>query len=94
MISMRIGAVYNVEFPKQVGIGFNCDTRKDPGADSITAEADMYSPKADYGPAITIAKKFKVKNNTDSNPGNSPHFLHYCLRVMFSYILILFCEHP
>ena len=66
--------MYNVEFAKPVGIGFNCDTRKDPGSESITAEADMFSPKADYGPAITIAKKFKVKNNADSNPGRTLYF--------------------
>ena len=70
----NIGAVYNVNFPKPVGIGFNCDKRRDPGSNSLTAEADMFSPKADYGHSITIAKKFKTKNNAEDNPGN-----WYCL---------------
>ena len=77
LFSMDVGAVYNVKLPRSVGIGFNCDKRKDPGANSVTAEADMYSPKPDYGPAITIAKKISVKNNVDKNPGT---FL-FCLSM-------------
>ena len=70
-----VGAVYNVKFPKTVGIGFNCDKRKYPGRNSITMEADLFFPKADYGPAITIAKRFTVKNCSDSNPGAFPLFI-------------------
>lgn len=69
------GAVYNVGKSyymgpeKTLAIGFNCDQRRDPGSQSITAEADMFSPKSETGPSITIAKKFVVKNAASSNPG-------------------------
>ena len=78
---MCVGAVYNVKFPKSVGIGFNCDNRKDPGGNSVTAEADMYIPKADYGPAITIAKKITVKKTSDGNPGAFSAIYHGIKRI-------------
>lgn len=77
------GAVYNVGKTywngpqKTLEIGFNCDTRKDPGSMSVTSEADMYVPKSMTGPAITIAKKFSLKDVSSSNPGPIYDVLKY-----------------
>jgi hypothetical protein len=77
------GAVYNVGKTywngpeKTLAIGFNCDTRKSPGAHSETAEADIFVPKAQTGPAITIAKRFEIKNAASTNPGPIYDVLKY-----------------
>ena len=65
----NLGQTYYTGPTKQVKIGFNCDTRADPSKECITAEADMYSPKPEYGPGISIAKRFTVKNQANDNPG-------------------------
>jgi len=77
------GAVYNVGKTywngpeKTLEIAFNCDQRKDPGAQSCTSEADLFVPKSQTGTAITIAKRFNIKNNTSSNPGPIYDVLKY-----------------
>lgn len=77
------GAVYNVGKTyytgpeKTLAISFNCDQRKDPGAASITAEADMFVPKAETGVGISIAKKFAIKDAASSNPGPIYDVLKY-----------------
>lgn len=77
------GAVYNVGKTywngpeKTLAIGFNCDTRKSPGSHSETAEADMFVPKSQTGTAITISKKFDIKNAASTNPGPIYDVLKY-----------------
>ena len=84
------GAVYNVDKcyymgpTKTYGIGFNCDNRPPLNAGgSAGANADMFIPKANYGPAITIAGKWKQSKLNTGGPGaiydvklnnNSPAF--------------------
>ncbi len=69
------GAVYNIEKQywngpeKQDGIGFVNAARQNLYGSSLSANADMYFPKNETGPAITIAKRFKIKKGTDSTPG-------------------------
>lgn len=69
------GAVYNIEKQfwngreKSMGIGFVNATRGDLYGTSLGANADMYMPKYETGPAISIAKRFKVKKAQDSTPG-------------------------
>ena len=70
------GAVYNIEKKyytgpeKHDGIGFAVSNRQDLFGKSASANADMFIPKPEYGPAITIAGKPKPKVlNTETSPG-------------------------
>lgn len=62
------GAVYNIEKKyyrgpeKPMGIGFANASRMGLFNNSASANADMYIPRADYGPGITIAGRHKKKN--------------------------------
>ena len=69
------GAVYNIEKcywngkEKSDGIGFVNANRQNLYGTSLGANADMYAPKPDYGPAITIAKRLKKKERGADTPG-------------------------
>mmetsp|Transcript_25692 Transcript_25692/g.51489 ORF Transcript_25692/g.51489 Transcript_25692/m.51489 type:complete len:235 (+) Transcript_25692:41-745(+) len=69
------GAVYNIESQfwngpdKHNGIGFSNSTRQSLYGTSLGANADMFFPKPESGPAITIAKRLKTKSLGSSSPG-------------------------
>jgi len=70
------GAVYNIEKQfylgpeKRDGIGFPNSTRNDLFGGSTTANADMFIPKPETGPAITIAARPKQsKYRRHGTPG-------------------------
>lgn len=70
------GAVYNIEKQfylgpeKRDGIGFPNSTRNDLFGGSTTANADMFIPKPETGPAITIAARPKLsKYRSQGTPG-------------------------
>jgi hypothetical protein len=70
------GAVYNIEKKyyrgpeKPMGVGFANANRQAPIGKSVSANADMFVPKPDYGSAITMAGKPKPKTlNTQTSPG-------------------------
>jgi hypothetical protein len=69
------GAVYNVESvywngpDKHNGIGFSNSTRQPLYGSALGANADMFFPKTESGPAVSIAKRLKVKQLGASSPG-------------------------
>lgn len=69
------GAVYNIEKqfwngPEKSGaIGFANGTRQPLYGSSLGANADMFFAKEEHGPAISIAKKLKIKELGNSSPG-------------------------
>ncbi len=69
------GAVYNIEKQywngpeKSEGIGFVNAPRQNLYGTSLGANADMFFPKFETGPCITISKRFKAKRGGDSTPG-------------------------
>lgn len=70
------GAVYDIEKQyyrgpeKSMGISFPNSSRNDLFNGSISANADMFIPKPNYGHAITMAAKPKPKVlNTSTSPG-------------------------
>jgi hypothetical protein len=69
------GAVYNIEKKyymgpdKFGGIGFPNASRQPLFTSSTAANADMFIPKPETGPAITIAGRHKPKFVTESSPG-------------------------
>jgi hypothetical protein len=69
------GAVYDIEKKyylgpeKSMGIGF-CNASRQPLFNAAaSANADMFIPKPETGPAITIAGRHKSKFNTEKSPG-------------------------
>ncbi len=70
------GAVYNIEKQfwngpeKSEGIGFVNAARQNLYGSSLGANADMYFPRSESGPCITIASRFKIKRSSDSTPGS------------------------
>jgi len=69
------GAVYNIEKQywngpdKSMGIGFVNASRQNLYGSSLGANADMFFPRSETGPSITIASRFKSKKFTGSTPG-------------------------
>lgn len=89
------GAVYNIENKyylgpeKKIPISFPVSNRDNRLNRSITANADLYLPKADTGPAITIAKKFKKKFEQENTPG-AIYDVHVCKYFLMFYTIIVF----
>jgi hypothetical protein len=92
------GAVYNIEKQywngpeKSEGIGFVNAPRQNLYCSSLGANADMFFPKFDTGPCITISKRFKAKRDGNSTPGPiyDVHVSFICLSFSFSFIILLF----
>lgn len=69
------GAVYNIEKKyytgpeKSMGIGFANASRQSLFTASTAANADLFIPRAETGPAITIAGRHKSKFVTERSPG-------------------------
>lgn len=69
------GAVYNIESvywngpDKHNGVGFSNSTRQPLYGSALGANADMFFAKPESGPAISIAKRLKVKGVGASSPG-------------------------
>eukprot|EP01038_Epipyxis_sp_PR26KG_P005932 gene5932-8179_t len=69
------GAVYNIDNAfymgpeKKMGIGFGNSSRQPLFNSSAGADADMFIPKYETGPAITISKRFNSKSTTSLTPG-------------------------
>lgn len=91
------GAVYNIEKKyyngpeKPKAVGFANASRNQLFGDSTSANADMFIPRADYGPAITIATRPKPKMlNTSTSPGAVYDVHVSSLSIYFHYLLNLF----
>jgi len=69
------GAVYNIEKQywngpvKNEGIGFANGERGELYGASLGANADMFFPKPETGPKISIAKRFKPRSLAPNSPG-------------------------
>lgn len=69
------GPVYNIEKCywngpiKNTGVGFLNETRDSMYGPSLGANCDMYFPKEERGPQITIAKRLKPKSLQAQTPG-------------------------
>lgn len=92
------GAVYNIDKQfylgpeKHDGIGFPNSTRNDLFGRSTTANADMFIPKPETGPAITIAARPKQSNyKSRGTPGAiyDVHVSPLSFPSLLDYLLIL-----
>lgn len=74
-LKLSLGAVYNIERQywngkeKPEAITFPNSTRQSLNGASLNANADLFFPRTERGPAITIAKRFKPKLLGANSPG-------------------------